>query len=703
LGALKVSRRVRTLTAALVAAGIAACAEVPPDRYGVNQVRIEGTDQMSAQSLENCLATTERAHLSFTLGIITPGACGNPPFDATPPRLELWAWPWTVWPTLDRIALERDRKRVERWYEARGFHHAEVVDVSVDPPQASEDDTLPEDAADPPCERRDEDEGCVANVTLEVREGEPTRIEQIQFEGLTGHPESLQQDLRDAVRLEAGKRFDEALYDRSKQKMKEVLAREGYALAKVRGVARVDRSARKAWVTFEVNPGPKCVFGEVVVEGEKYLPEEPIAEAVLISPGDPYDFDDIVEAQHAVRALGAFSGVTVEPVLPEQGNVVDVRVEVTPAREDSVSLGGGIQAGELQTRTENISVPQWDLHLLARYRNSNLLGGMRQLTIEERPRMIVQEPFPDVTTPRFGNTINVEFRQPGLLEPRLMGIARASYVYGPDPFDVFFRHRVDTELALERRFFDGIVYARIGLHNSVYRVPSGEQRFDGSAPPTNSLLTFPEQILRLDLRDEPNRTHRGAMVQLTVQEAGYFLPSSWDYVRLLPDVRLYAPLPFGVTLAGRFALGMYFITGADADLGSEQQRLGPRDYRLRGGGASSNRGFLPGTLGDGLDGGTRRWEASLELRIPVLKDLSLALFSDMGDVNEQEQFRFDHPQMASGFGLRYYTLIGAIRLDFAWKIPGMQVLAQTDEREAIEPPRTRGGDFVFHLTIGEPF
>ncbi|QQR90116.1 MAG: BamA/TamA family outer membrane protein [Myxococcales bacterium] len=209
------------------------------------------------------------------------------------------------------------------------------------------------------------------------------------------------------------------------------------------------------------------------------------------------------------------------------------------------------------------------------------------------------------------------------------------------------------------------------------------------------------------MRDDPQRPHGGAFLQLTLNEAGFFLPSDWDYVRALTDARVYLPLPWRITLAAKFALGMLFIDRAASRLDPLSQGLGPRDYRLRGGGASSNRGYLPGRLGDGLEGGTRRWEASLELRVPLLNDFGVVLFSDRGDVSRKEHFRFDHPQTSAGFGLRYFTLVGALRADFAWQLPGLQVLAKTDQRisdlDSDAKPRTRGGPFVFHLTIGQAF
>lgn len=683
------------------------CATIPHDRYGVREVRITGADELAEGEIKACLATRERKRVDVTFGTREIGGCGEPPFeDDDPPSIALWSWPWTTWPLLDSVALEQDAERIERWYRARGFHEARVTGVEVVPPRARDDAVVPHDA-DADCDRGRGGQGCRAEVTFTVEEGLPTRVVELTLDVPETMPADLREALGNASRLAVGDRADEALYDQSKQAMREVLAARSHAVARVEAVMRVDRSARKAWLHYDVDPGPPCVFGDVVVEGSAHLPVEPIAAATLIDAGEPYEVEAMKEAQRAVASLGSISAAVVEPIVPERGHIVDVRVRVTPSRRQGFSLGAGIQAGELRTLTETVSVPQWDVHLLGRYRHTNLFGGLRQLTIEERPRLIFQRAFPQATVPRFGNVIQIGFRQPGFIEPRLVLLANASHTYGPDPYDVFFRHRVDTELAVERDFLGGALYLRFGIQNSVYRVPPGQSRFNGTPPPSSSLATFLEQVVRVELRDDVRRPHSGAFLQLAAQEAGYFLPSSWDFVRLLPDVRFYIPLPAHITIATRFALGMYFITGADDRLDTLSQSLGPWDMRLRGGGASSNRGFPPGRLGDGLEGGTRRWEASIEVRAPIAKNLELAVFGDMGDVSREERFRFDYPQAAAGFGIRYYTLVGAVRLDFAWKIPGLQVLAETDERindiDSAGEPIGRGGGFAFHLTIGQPF
>src|SRR5690606_13120099 len=120
--------------------------------------------------------------------------------------------------------------------------------------------------------------------------------------------------------------------------------------------------------------------------------------------------------------------------------------------------------------------------------------------------------------------------------------------------------------------------------------------------------------------------------------------------RLSPEARGYVPLFWDLVWANRVLLGTIHVLSASDELDPVARALGPTTYRLRGGGANSNRGFLAGTLGAGLTGGIRRWEASSELRVPIGASFVLAGFFDMGDVNDQPAFRFDSLNATAGHG-----------------------------------------------------
>jgi outer membrane translocation and assembly module TamA len=708
---------------------LGACASVPADRYGVARLRFEGVDAMDEEALRGCLSTAARPRAGVTLGVMPAGACGEEPFDVGHTRVDLWAWPWTEWPLYDRVALERDLRRIERWYEARGHHAARVVEVRVEPEQATHDDTIERELEEPGCEREGSDEGCSVELTIVVDEGEPTLVKSVGLRGHEALPRDLREELADAIALEEGERFDEARHDATKRALAVVLAEASHARARVRGHVRIDRPAREARVEYEIDAGPPCVFGEVIVEGAEGLPIEAIADATRIARGDAYSSEELREAQRAVFDLGAFASVVVEPIVPplaedddgtsRAARTIDVRVKVTRAQQHRFGLGVGVQSGILErSQFEVQSVPIWDLHILARYTNRNALGGMRRLEMVQRPRLVLLEPFPSFESPRAGNEQRIELRQPGFLEPRTSFVVRGAHDVGPDPYAVFFRHRVDAGLSLERFFARHRLFASVGFRGTYYRVPPGERRDeqarrdrrnDDTPVPSDYHVVEVEEVLRLDLRDDPTRPHGGFFAQIVARQAGFWLPSSWDYVYLAPDVRAYVPLPKRITIAMRAALGMYFIRGADADLDPLSAELGPRDERLRGGGANGNRGFLPGRLGDGREGGTRRWEAAVELRFPITADLGGVLFGDFGDVSRATRFRFDHPQTSVGLGLRYFTIVGPIRLDLAWQVrqlsvigPDERVRRTSDDTVVSFGPRARFPG-AFHLSIGEAF
>jgi hypothetical protein len=102
----------------------------------------------------------------------------------------------------------------------------------------------------------------------------------------------------------------------------------------------------------------------------------------------------------------------------------------------------------------------------------------------------------------------------------------------------------------------------------------------------------------------------------------------------------------------------------------------------------------------------RQWEASIELRIPLTVSFGTVLFIDAGDVTTRHTFRFNIPQTTLGFGLRYNTIVGPLRLDVGLLPTALQSFG-TDTRPGNRPLQTNGvfgvANGAVHLTIGEAF
>lgn len=676
----------------------AACARVEPGRYGVASLDIRGNAELAEAPLEACLITRERPPFGITLGV-SDASCGAPPFDSQSPKLRLWRWPSTDWPAFNQQIFEQDLERVVRFYRARGYYEARVVRTRLDPPEATQPGAVGR------CGSRERN--CKVSVLIWVDEGEPTRVGSIELRGLDTVGRETQRKVREAVVLEPGDLADERRYDEGKAGIREQLRRAGYAGTRVTGSVHVDTEQHRAEVVYEVEPGAIYTFGHVSVEGHEGKGERVTIAAAALRAGRRYDPRRVRSAQAAVFGLGAFSTVELHEHLDPTSNTVAVSIEVTPLPRNALRASVGVTSGAVQrtATSESVSIPQWDTHIAGRYERRRIFGGLGQLSLEERPRVIFSRDFPRLTTPSYGNIVKLTLQQPGLIEARTQTFFESVWDYGPEPFLGFVRSDVFFELGTRRRFFKQKLTVTLALEQDVFLVdPSPDNVSSDGEPQTSYVYDLFEQDVRLDMRNNRTRPSHGIYLSLNTTQAVRWDGSDWTAFRVAPELRGYVPLFWDLVWATRFGLAALFIESASADLDPTSQRLGPMTYRLRGGGANSNRGFLAGTLGAGLTGGVRRWEASTELRVALGRAFVLAGFFDLGDVNDSVVFRFSHLNAAAGYGFRYYTVLGVVRLDFGYRIAALQradgssAIAADADRLPIS--RVPG---AIHLTIGDAF
>jgi outer membrane protein insertion porin family/translocation and assembly module TamA len=272
--------------------------------------------------------------------------------------------------------------------------------------------------------------------------------------------------------------------------------------------------------------------------------------------------------------------------------------------------------------------------------------------------------------------------------------------------------------------------------------------YAGELDPTlgTVVVSYPELLLRLDARDDKMEPTHGIYAAATVQVAG--VGGDANDFKAQPEVRGYIPLGGRFNLAMRGSFGLLFASNygdtiaANAYTGNigADRAAAVRDIQLmylRGffaGGPGSNRGYAlreigphgavpfynPGQTteqisdtceaGAGADlpencnlplGAFTLWEASAELRFPLIAGLRGALFVDTADASPYElDFRFGRPHLSAGLGLRYPTPVGPVRLDVGYRVPGLQAPASNDE---FVPSEILGLPIAVSFGIGEPF
>jgi outer membrane protein insertion porin family len=126
----------------------------------------------------------------------------------------------------------------------------------------------------------------------------------------------------------------------------------------------------------------------------------------------------------------------------------------------------------------------------------------------------------------------------------------------------------------------------------------------------------------------------------------------------------------------------------------------PASERFFAGGDTTIRGFALDTVGApatiSANGFPRGGNAVLilngELRVPVWREVGAVVFADGGSVFARvTQFDASELQGALGFGLRYRSPIGPIRLDVGFKLDRRELGGQLEPRA------------VWHLSIGQAF
>jgi translocation and assembly module TamA len=687
-----------TAALAVVAGG---CASAPrrADQPVVKSLKIEGTAQVPEGEVKEKILTTQTS-----------------------------AWPWATPEYFDPNTFQADLRRIERFYEARGYYQARVVEEAVVPQGAGE-----------------------VAIRVRVQEGAPTHVSEVRLEGLSALGPKEREFVLEDFPIARGEVFLEEEWSGLKDELRKRLNELGYAEAVVTGEVRVDVATLAAQVLLEFTPGPRYRFGEIFVATDpnpKVPPRWIIEQArAAIRKGAWYSESALAEAQARVFKMGVFGAVKVNRgAADREEGTVPVVVDVREAPFHTLRVGGGL--GLDQTRNE--------IRALTEYVNRNFYGGLRTLSTRVRGGWAFIPNFWAVATqdrssaPKSAPLFNLltEFEQPRVFLPSLRYLTSLEGEFRPEQAYTLLGGQLKTGLSWQPH---PDVVAQLSYNLEAYHFLSGQAVLGGRSPalafgcPDPCMLSFIEQQVEWDRRNERAQPSSGYYLALTLQAGGGPLGGSFSYLRLSPDARYYFPvLPKDrLTVALRARLGTLlsapgiespivarFYSGGSAMRGYNNRRLSPlllvpaEGSRL-GDGLAAPLGRQPGETvpigGDGL------FEGSVEARYRLSDKLLGALFMDTGFVTRPElnfgrvaEFFSEKMQYAVGTGIRYLTLVGPVRVDLAYRLPwgspppvyelgGTYLLAPPGggcfgigERQG-GPTTSPEGRCTLHISIGEAF
>ncbi|MBI3767334.1 MAG: BamA/TamA family outer membrane protein [Deltaproteobacteria bacterium] len=558
--------------------------------------------------------------------------------DAMLTKLPPWYHLWARWrsrvvfnPQIFRSDLERVRTvlRESGHYEAAVTHDLEI-------------------------------DGDAMTIVLRVDEGRAVRLDAVRLVTTDFTPSAEEERaLRGEVTLPPDAVFTQAAYDESRARLEAYFRQRGFAYVHVTKAAVVDTTSERAAVTYTITRGIPAVFGATAVTGNETIEERLITRELRYRPGDAYDPRKIEKTQANVFGLHLFRSVAVKPVnLDAQSGVVDVAITVAegPPREVKIGAGYGL---EDEFRGE------------VRWQHYDFLGGGRQLGFRLKGSSITQ-------------AVEGEFRQPYFLHPQQTFVVPLTQEREDEPGFTVARVRLAPQI--ERRFLPD-VHAALGYnleYDDTSNVPDETKaRLDDfkARGIVSSVTALVERNTTVDLLDP----HQGSVLNFTGEQAGGPWGGDFSFYRVVFEAKRYVPVFATRVLAGRVRIGGGDGIGGDREL--------PIFRRFFAGGINSTRGYArykvgPLTSGGSPLGGRSVLEWNLEFRTPVYRDLGGVVFFDAGEVRESPfSYTLDDLQFGVGFGVRYRTIVGPLRVDLGFPL---------------DRPRGEAG-WQVHFSIGQAF
>lgn len=464
-------------------------------------------------------------------------------------------------------------------------------------------------------------------VRVSIERGAPVRLGRVEVK-LAGEAAGDRewQRLLAANPLRQGAVLKHATYERYKRSFHELARQQGYFAGTFRQ-ARIEvfTAANRADILLDWDSGPRYRFGAVNFE-QSVLQADLLARYVGFQPGEPYDGQLVEELYDALLGTGYFASVDLRTrpgTLPD--TTVPVDIALTPAlrRVYTTGVGYGTDVGPkfragYTDRRVNERGHQFEAGL-------NLSEVLSQFSTSYRfprrdPRvewLSVDAGYQDKNTDTSESEIwrlgvrETHRRRHGWLETRFIDFSLERFTVAGDT---------------QREFLPipGISWS--------HRTPA------------LSVLMRPE---------------RGHSVQLRLSGSADWLGSETQFLQADLFGKLILPLWEGGRLLMRGEIG---ATAKD-----DFTRL-PASVRYFAGGDSSVRGYDYEALGPSdasgaIVGGSHKLVGSLELDQRVHRNWSVAAFIDSGNAfDEFSQLRW---KTGAGVGLRWYSPLGPIRLDFA--------------------------------------
>jgi outer membrane protein assembly complex protein YaeT len=558
-------------------------------------------------------------------------------------------------------------------------------------------------------------QGAVA-VLIEIREGSQWFVANLALSGIQQEDE---QTIRSMIQSAPGQPFSQANVAADRDNILAYYYNGGYPSASFEWSYQPSSKPNQVDLAFTISEGARQFVREVLINGYDATQPQLVHRRILLNPGEPISQARILETQRRLYDLGIFAKVDTAIQNPEGDEQFKyVLFQLEESRKYSVTGGFGAEIARIGGSQTSFESPAGEADFSPRvsfnFSRLNFTGRGHTISFRSRLSTIQRRTLASYIAPQFRGNDDLDLSFTALFDD-----SRDVRTFQSRRWEgaVQFAHRWTRSKTLFYRF----AYRRVSVDVDTLKI----------RPELIPLLSQPIRVGMVsggyvdDRRDDPTDSRKGTYNQLDLGVASRMFGSQADFFRLLGRNSTYHPIGRKLVLARTLAFGWMQTLRTKPELPPEEQDI-PLPERFFAGGASTHRGFPENQAGprDPVTGFPLGGKASLmagtELRFPLFgENIGGVLFHDAGNVYsriENVSFRvrqrdntdFDYMMHAIGFGIRYRTPIGPIRVDFAFTPNSPEFFGFKGTREELlfgggVQTQQRISRFQFHFSLGQTF
>jgi translocation and assembly module TamA len=431
------------------------------------------------------------------------------------------------------------------------------------------------------------------------------------------------QKLRHNLLTEKGQPLRHDHYEKMKRRLELLATERGYLQAAFsEKQLLIDKANNNALIKLVFNTGKRKMFGEVSIE-QDFLNPEFVQKFITIKSGDFYSGEQLAKTHAALSKSGYFERVEIIPDTENAGQEqVPVAVKLYPGKKHHYGFGVGYDTdlGPLVNAAYN-------------NRRINRRGHFLNANLDLSP---------------VRSTADVEYTVP-MDDP-----ARDFFSFGGG----FKREDVDTYRSTSAKLSARLKHAFDNGWKQTLFIDSLYEDFNIGGTSNQVLLLVPGGSWLLSVADNPMRPTRGYRLELNLAGSYKNPISEVSFGQALVSAVWTHPLPWRGRFIARAEQGATLVDQFD--------KL-PPSYRFFAGGMNSVRGYAYRELGPKDDtgqviGGRFLSVISAEYEHYLFDNWGVAAFVDSGNAYNLDNIRI---KTGVGLGVRWYSPIGPIRLDFA--------------------------------------